>query len=111
MVSYLNKLQSPSPKGALCKVLLKLFQLFRKIFLNFVYAFLLLPYHLFLVKDMARHLNKFDSPSPQDALCQIWLKFAQWFWRRRFSYFVNTFLLFHNYHPFAKGMALHLKKL
>ena len=28
------------------------------------------------------HLNKLESPSPKDALCQVWLKLAQWFWRR-----------------------------
>ena len=30
------------------------------------------------------HLNKLESPSPKDALCQDWLKLAQWFWRRIF---------------------------
>ena len=30
------------------------------------------------------HLNKLESPSPKDALCQVWLKLAQWFWRRIF---------------------------
>ena len=25
------------------------------------------------------HLNKLESPSPKDALCQVWLKLAQWF--------------------------------
>ena len=50
MVCYLNKLQSPSPKGALCKVWLKLSQWFWKRFLNFVNAFLLLPDYLPLVK-------------------------------------------------------------
>ena len=34
---------------------------------------------------MARHLNKLESPSPKDALCQVWLKLAQWFWRRRWK--------------------------
>ena len=24
-----------------------------------------------------------ESPSPKNALCQVWLKLAQWFWRRR----------------------------
>ena len=27
---------------------------------------------------MVLHLNKLGSPSPKDALCQIWLKLAQW---------------------------------
>ena len=59
----------------------------------------------------ALHLNKLESPSPKDALCQVWLKLAQWFWRRRFLNFVNVFSLFHNYLPFGKGVVLHLKKL
>jgi hypothetical protein len=29
-------------------------------------------------------LNKIKSPSLKDNLCQVWLKLAQWFWRRRF---------------------------
>ena len=33
-------------------------------------------------KGGALHLNKLESPSPKDALCQVWLKLAQWFWRR-----------------------------
>ena len=31
------------------------------------------------------HLNKLESTSPKDALCQNWLKLAQWFWRRRWK--------------------------
>ena len=27
------------------------------------------------------HLKKLESTSPKDALCQVWLKLAQWFWR------------------------------
>ena len=33
----------------------------------------------------ALHLNKLESPSPKDALCQVWLKSAHWFWRRRWK--------------------------
>ena len=29
----------------------------------------------------ALHLNKIESYSPKDALCQVWSKLAQWFWR------------------------------
>ena len=36
-----------------------------------------------LEKGVALHLNKLESPTPKDALCQVWLKLAQWFWRRR----------------------------
>ena len=50
----------------------------------------------------ALHLNKLESPSPKDALCQVWLKLAQWFWRRRYLNFVNVFSLFRNYLPLEK---------
>jgi hypothetical protein len=29
-------------------------------------------------------LCKLESPLPNGDLCQVWLKLAQWFWRRRF---------------------------
>ena len=66
--------------------------------------------YLPLETDSALHLNTLESPSPKDALCQVWLKLAQWFWRR-FSNFVNEFLLFLNYLPLEKGGALLLNKL
>ena len=57
-------------------------------------------------------MNKLEPPLPKDALCQVWLKLAQWFWRRRFFLnFVNVFLLFRNYLPLEKGGALHLNTL
>ena len=58
-----------------------------------------LPTMLPLEKGMALHLNKFESSSPMDALCQDWLKLAQWFSRNLFSNFINVFLrmLFRNY--------------
>ena len=54
-------------------------------FLIFVNVFSLFRNYLPLEKDRALRLNKFESPSPKDALCQIWLKLAQWFWRRRWN--------------------------
>ena len=108
----LNKLESPSPKDAFCQVWLKLAQWFwRRRFLNFVNVFSLFHNYLPLEKAGALYLNKLESPSPKDALCQVWLKLAQWFWRRRFFNFVNVFLLFRNYLPLEKGVALHLNKL
>ena len=56
-------------------------------------------------------LNKFESHSPKDALCQVWLKLAKWFRRRRFLNFVNVFSLFRNYLSLLKGRTLHLNKL
>ena len=35
-------------------------------------------------KLLVLHLKKLESPSPKDALCQVWLKLAQGFWRRSF---------------------------
>ena len=60
---------------------------------------------------MVLHLNKFESPSPKDALCQVGLKLDQCFWRRRFLNFVNVFSLLRNYLPLEKNGALHLKIL
>ena len=37
-------------------------------------------FHLPLEKSKARHLNKLEAPSAKDALHQVWLKFAKWFW-------------------------------
>ena len=54
------------------------------------------------------NLNKLESPPPKDALWQVWLKMAEWFWRRRFLNFVNVFSLFRNYLPLEKGGVLHL---
>ena len=58
-----------------------------------IYVFTLFRDYLPLEKGGALHLNKFESPSPKDALCQVWLKLAQWF-RRRFLNFVNVKLDF-----------------
>ena len=60
---------------------------------------------------MALHLNKFESPSPKDSLCKVWLNLAWLFCRRRFLNFVNIFTLFHYYLALEKGMALHLNKI
>ena len=73
-------------------------------------------FHYFVIislleKGGVLHLNKYESPSPKDAFCQVWLKLAQWFCSRRFVNFVNVFSLFRNYFPVEKGRALHLKKL
>ena len=52
----------------------------RRRFLKVLNVFNYVPFE----KGMALHLNKLVSPSPKDALCQVWLKMSQWFWRRRF---------------------------
>ena len=56
-------------------------------------------YYLPLENGLALHLYKFEFPSPNNAMCQVWLKMAQWFWRRlsvlvgEFRYFSIIFLL------------------
>ena len=42
--------------------------------LNFFNVFSLFRNYLPLEKRWALHLNKLESPSPKDALCQVWLK-------------------------------------
>ena len=112
MTLHLNRLESHSPKDAFCQVWLTFDQwLMRRRFLKFVTAFLLFCNNLLLEKGMALHLHQHKSLSPKDALCQVWLKLAQWFWRIRFLNYINEFLLFHNYLPVEKGMTLHLNKL
>ena len=80
---HLNKLESPSPKDALCQVWLKLAQWFWRRFLNFFNAFLLFHNYLPLEEGVALHLNKVESPLPKASLCQVGLKLVQQFCRRR----------------------------
>ena len=109
---HLNKFESPLPNDALCQTLLKLTQWFwRERFLIFVNVLLLLGNYLPLENGGALHLNNLESSSPKDALCQVWLKLAQWFLRRWFFIFVNVFSLFRNYLPLEKSVNLHLIKL
>ena len=46
-------------------------------------------------------MNKYYSTSPKDALCKVWLKLIEWFWRRRILNvdFFLIFPLFHYYLP------------
>ena len=53
----------------------------KKIFKNFQY-FLLFCDYLPLEKSNPLGFNNLESPPPKDDLCQVWLKLAQWFWRR-----------------------------
>ena len=55
-------------------------EFFKNIFGQYIFAISCLD--LPLKKDMTLHLNKLESPSPKDALCQVWLKLACWFWRK-----------------------------
>lgn len=49
--------------------------------------------------------------SPKGALYQVWLKSTHRFWRSRFSNNVNVSLLFRNFLPRKKGLALNLNSL
>jgi hypothetical protein len=45
-------------------------------------VFLLFCDYLPLEKRNPLHFNNLEYPPPKDDLCQVWLKLAQWFWRR-----------------------------
>jgi hypothetical protein len=75
----------------------------KKIFLN-----LLFRYYLPLEKGYSLGLNKLESPSPKNDLCQVWLKLAQWFWIGRFLNDPNLFLHFCDYLPFEEDLALNI---
>jgi hypothetical protein len=53
-------------------------------FSKFSVHFYCFCYYLPLERGNPLHLNKLESPPPKDDLCQVRLKLAQWFWRRRF---------------------------
>ena len=61
------------------------------------------PHHLLNENLLVLRLNKLEFPSSKDALCQFWLKCAQWFWRRRFFNFLNVFR--RNYLPLVQGQG------
>ena len=63
----------------------------RNIFINFVKVFSLFRNYFSLGKGIALHLNKFEFPSPMDALCKVWLKLVQWFLRRKFVNFSSLY--------------------
>ena len=60
-------------------------QLLWRRFFKFVKVFSQFRNYLPLEKGGSLHLSKLESPLPKDALCQVWLKLAQWFWRRRWK--------------------------
>jgi hypothetical protein len=80
---YLNNLEFPLPKDDFCQVWLKLAcWLWKRRFLKIFSVFLLFCDYLPLEKGNLLYLNNLESPPPKDHLCQVWLKLAQWFWRR-----------------------------
>ena len=100
----LNKLESPLLKDALCQVWLKLAQWFwRRRFFKFRQFIFAIRYYIPFEQGGALHFNKLESLLPKDALCQVWLKLAQWFWSRRIFNLVNVFSRFCNYLPLEMG--------
>ena len=104
---FFKKLESLSSKDACAKIDWNwLSGSGEEEFFNFVNVFSLFLNYLPLEKGGALHLNKVEYPSPKDALWQVLLKMAKWFWRRRFLNFVNVFSLFRNYLPLGKDMNM-----
>ena len=62
---YLNKLESPLPKDALCRVWLKLAQWFLRRFPNFVNVFSLFHNHLPLEKGLAHYFKNLNPLYPR----------------------------------------------
>jgi hypothetical protein len=83
----------------------------RRKFFKIFSAFSLFRYYLPLEKGYPLSLNKLISPLSKDDLCQVCLKLAQWFWRRRFLNDPTPFLHFCDYLPFEEDLALYLNKL
>ena len=80
-----TKLNTLHPRMHCCKFWLKLAQWFWRRFFKFRQCILLFRNYLPWEKASALQLNKLESPSPKNTLCQVWLKLAQWFWRRRWK--------------------------
>ena len=102
---HFNKIESHSPKDVCAKFVLNRpggsgEEDFLILSMHFRYFVIISPWKR---EGRALHLNKLESPSPKDALCQVWLKMAQWFSGRRFLNLVNLFSIFRNYLPLEKG--------
>ena len=62
---------------------------------------------------MALYLNKLESRSPWNVMCQVWVKLAQWFYSKYFRVRVFSLLLFRYYlylYPLKKDGVLPLNK-
>jgi hypothetical protein len=73
-------------------------------------VFLFFCYYLPFERDNPLHLKKLESPSSKDDLFRVWLKLAQWFWRRRLlndpNFYISVIIS-----PFEEDLALYLNKL
>ena len=103
----LRKIASPFTQGCFVPRLVEIVQVIleKKNFKFRKCVFSLFHNYLPLEKGGALHLNKLKCSSPKDALCQVWLKLAQWFWRIYFLNFVIVFSLFVKLSPLGKGLG------
>ena len=74
-------------------------------FCQYIFAILLLYVIIFPWKGEILHLNKLESPSPKDALCQVWLKLAS---RSGGEDYQSLWMYFYYYLSLEKGVVLHL---
>ena len=72
-------------------------------FFNIFKLILLICYYIPLDMGMILHLNKFESPPSKNAMFQIWLKLAQWFWRRKFLKYFQYNSKISLFSPFEEG--------
>jgi hypothetical protein len=92
---YLNKLEFPLPKDNLYQVWFNLACWFwRRGFKKNVQCIFTLSLLSPLGAGYPLSLNKCKPSSPKDDLCQVWLKLAWWFWRKRFLNDLTPFLHF-----------------
>ena len=80
-------------------------------FKNFANVYLVFRNYLPLENGGTLHLNKFEFRSLKNALSQVWLKLAQWFWRRFLIFKFRQFLLFRNYPPLKRALPVICTKL
>ena len=66
--------------------------------------------YLPLEKGVILHWYKIECPSPKDALCKVWLKFALWF-LRRFLDFGDVFCYFVIISPCKRAWSFICRKL
>ena len=69
---HLKETESPLPKDVLCKVWLNLTRWFWRRCCQCIFFMQQLYLYLPLTKGMTLHLNKLESSSTRNALCQVW---------------------------------------
>jgi hypothetical protein len=110
MALYFNKLEFPSPKHNIYQVGLNMTCWLRRFVFSFQCIFIFSDYFP-LENGIPFYLMKLKSPPSKNDLCKVWLKLAQWFWRKTFLNDPTTFFFFCDYLPFQEDLALYLNKL